>query len=245
MFQSVSKDQLNSIRGPKDDKAQFAGIELLDECIKEDQNLHNALEKSRKEYGEKNYDQFYKRIGQCVKKSSDLCQKIRGLMVEYGDPQGYKTLKSQIAHGQEPVPEDQKIQFMELKPEGIKIILPDLLPSRINYKNIKERAVENIDYVRCNYIGAFSEYFADKNYTFQDRVVIMIKHFYVSESAIKDDDNYDYKIITDMIAEYVLVDDSPKYCTKVYDYAIGDRNHTEISIFPVHDWLQHMELPFL
>lgn len=244
MFQEVGKEQLNAMNKIGESKAGFQQAELIDSCLKKNHQLQLQLEKTRRLLEQKEMGALYQKVGQCTKLSSDLTQGVRKLLISFGDPRGYEVLRGTFNPGEEVGEESERIQFEELQPQGMKIILPRLLPKRINYKDIRHKTIENLDYIRCSYVEAFSNYFADKNFTFQDRVVIYFKHIYSSDKYMKDDDNFDYKIITDMITQYVLVDDNPKYCTKVIDYGYGEQNHTEISIFPIHDWVHHIEMPF-
>lgn len=244
MFKEVDKKQLDSMNKTGEQKLGFQQAELIDCCLKKNHQLKSYLEKTRMFYDNKEMESLYEKVAQCTKMSSDLTQSIRKLLISFGDPKGFEILRDTLESGDIVEGESERIEFETLRPEGIKIILPRLLPKRINYKDIKNKSVENLDYIRCSYIGAFSSYFADKNFVFDDRVVIYFKHIYSSDHYMKDDDNYDYKIITDMITQYVLIDDNPKYCTKVIDYGYGNSNHTEVSIFPIHDWVHHIEMPF-
>lgn len=251
MFKLVSKNELNSLHKDTDPKQGIQNEGIIKDCILHTNRLQENLQKVHNLFEHKEFEEMYGAAEQCVKKSTDLCQMIRSLLISFGDPDGYGRLKnenirenSEESRGVEEAAASSAIQFEELGDAGIKIILPDLLPKRINYKNVRNKTVENLDYIRYGYLGAFSQYFDDKHYTFDNRVVILYKHIYASEKFIRDDDNFDYKIITDLIAEYVLVDDSPKYCMKIFDYGMGETNHSEISIFPVHEWLNYVEVPF-
>lgn len=239
MFRVVDKEELS---GSHKNKTPVASTELIDECLVEHDRLGKLLSRAKEKYQEKKFDDLYTLIGQSIKKSTDLCQNILNLSVSYGDPDGLKKLK-RGATG-EGSADSEKIQFVIMQ-TGLKIILPELLQYRISYNGIRKSMGENLDFIRYKYVPQFEHFFNDKKIRFDERVVILYKHYYQTERLVKDDDNFDYKIITDLISEYVLVDDSPKYCMKVYDYEVGAvKNHTEITIFPCSEWLNFIELPF-
>lgn len=132
-----------------------------------------------------------------------------------------------------------KLYFVERK-EHLRIIFPELLPPRIRYGE-GEHAL-SIQDIRNMYQPSFEEYARKPDkIRFNERVAIIYTFFYESEKKIKDYDNYETKLITDFIACNVLGEDSPRQCTIMYEYKIGDKDHTQIDIVPYRKLSEYMK----
>lgn len=243
MFYTVNKSELEKYneknKGKDCSDNIFVDINLIDSCIQKAELIIKKLQKINLYKDAKDFENLFKSSRRAVVDSEDLTQLIRTIPINFGDKDGYHNLKKDLAGNTGKG--ETKVTISIMNDQTIYIVLKDLLPRRLNNQKI----YENLDYIRCTYIEAFREFFQDKHIIYDERVVILFKHFYTSETGLVDDDNFDYKIITDIIAEYILVDDNPKRCMKVFDYGIAEERHTEITIFPIHEWLKYIEMPFV
>ena len=122
------------------------------------------------------------------------------------------------------------VKFIENE-DHIKIVFPDLLPKRINYAD-KANLLSYAD-LKQMYVPVFQSYYKNRAYKVWDRrVIIRYMHIYESEKKMRDFDNFETKIITDLITPLVNYDDSPKECMIMSEYRIGKKNHTEVDIIP-------------
>ena len=53
---------------------------------------------------------------------------------------------------------------------------------------------------------------------------------------MRDHDNIETNMVTDIVAMYVLPDDHPAVCSHYYCSAAGEEERTEIYIIPKHDF---------
>lgn len=191
----------------------------LDEIIQLSERLHRELLKLQEYEKDKKLEKLFMQSRRVVVKSEALTQKIRGIPIEYGDADAYKNLKYDLAA------KASDIGFF-YEDGVLQIILPELVPKRWKSGEI----FENLDYIRCSYREAFREYFSKQDIFFHEQILLEITHVYTKEEEVLDHDNLDTKIITDLIAEFVLVDDDPRHCKYLIDYRIGERKHSEFKI---------------
>lgn len=237
MFRTVSPDneaaQINS-----DLNNRFVDHQLLDNIIKKCSQVIKKVSKLKDYESLGDFENLYLNSRRVVSDCENLVQMTRTIPINFGDSNGYKNLKEDLIKSGE---EEGKVQISLLESDVINIVLPDLLPRRLQNGKI----FENLDYIRCQYIEAFRHYFQNKRIEYSERVVIYFKNYFTSEKNMIDDDNFDAKIITDIIAQYVLIDDNPKRCMKIFDYGIGEKRRTEIMIFPYSKIMNYIDIPFV
>lgn len=108
------------------------------------------------------------------------------------------------------------------------IIFPSLLPRRIK----KDSPLSHAD-IKQMYEPAFRKYFSDGKYRiYSQKAVIIYTHYFESQKDFVDHDNFETKVITDLITSWLLLDDSPKFCSIFMDYKIGEKCHTEVDVIP-------------
>ncbi len=123
---------------------------------------------------------------------------------------------------------------MSLDGERLHIVFPSLLPKRIERQN-NQAVYTNAD-IRQMYEPAFSKFFSgSKHKIYSKKAVIIYTHFFSSEREFRDHDNFETKIITDLITANMLLDDSPKHCAIFMDYKMGDHSHTEVDVMPFEE----------
>ena len=78
-----------------------------------------------------------------------------------------------------------------------------------------------------------------------DEAAIVFRHVYSEdrpERRARDHDNIETNTVSDIVAMFTLVDDSPKHCSHLYISALGNEERTEIYIVPkdeLCDFLKH------
>ena len=123
---------------------------------------------------------------------------------------------------------------MSLDGERLHIVFPSLLPKRIERQN-NQAVYTNAD-IRQMYEPAFSKFFSGRKHViYSKKAVIVYTHFFTSEREFRDHDNFETKIITDLITANMLLDDSPKHCAIFMDYKMGEQSHTEVDVMPFEE----------
>ncbi len=122
----------------------------------------------------------------------------------------------------------------EMEGERLHIVFPSLLPRRINNNSVK--TVYTSSDIRQLYEPSFRRFFENgKHVIYSKKAAIIYTHYFSSRKEFKDHDNFETKIITDLITGSLLLDDSPKNCAIVMDYKMGDKSHTEVDVIPFDD----------
>lgn len=136
------------------------------------------------------------------------------------------------------VKEESRIRYDMVKPVDVRffkedgylrIRLPELLPHRPHFDVVSYyvQLSYDVDSWRASYMDAFGKAFATGKYVmFSEKISLCyILHIYsgISKSRIPDCDNYDTKVITDIIASYILTDDSFLCCNQFVDAVIDDK----------------------
>lgn len=113
------------------------------------------------------------------------------------------------------------------------VSIPSLLPR-------KERG--NPSYIRATLSSAMKKYFAgNMREKMEDNCIFIFQHNYSkqrSEREYRDHDNIELNSVVDMIALYVLIDDSPLRCKHYYCSAISETDNTQIYIVPEDDFIK-------
>lgn len=118
--------------------------------------------------------------------------------------------------------------------EELHIILPELLPHRPQYDSAsgQMRYLYDVDKWRADYYSALSAEFLRGKYRLMEEKACMIFLNHVKGSLSPDIDNFEYKIITDILTLFILVDDSNRYLSQFMDVVEDDKNYTEIIVCP-------------
>ena len=110
------------------------------------------------------------------------------------------------------------------------IRIPALLP---------KKATGSPDYIRSYLYPAMRKFFEGKPpIRFKD-CVLAYRHVYDRtrpERAMRDHDNIETNMVTDIVAMYVLPDDGPGVCSHYYCSAAGSEDRTEVYVIPKHDF---------
>lgn len=113
------------------------------------------------------------------------------------------------------------------------IVMPTLLPK-------KNRGNKNSSYYVCGFLyPAMQNFFRGKQPVKYTDCVMIFRHIYQRdrpERQYRDHDNIEVKAVIDVIALYILFDDSPLRCSHYYCSAPGDENRTEVLVIPQNEF---------
>ena len=102
----------------------------------------------------------------------------------------------------------------------------------------------NVNYIRqCLYYEMRK--FRDKIRKHQKDCVLIYRHVYYNgfpERQMRDHDNIEINMVTDIIATYVLCDDGPSVCRHYYCSAKGSENRCEVYVVPQTDFEKWLEV---
>lgn len=129
---------------------------------------------------------------------------------------------------------DIKIGFTD--EDWFAVSLPALLPKK---KSGQPK------YIQESLRLVLEDYFAKNDFLLIDDCVIATCNIYKSdkESIWRDYDNIEHKAVLDVLASFVLVDDSPVFCGQLFDSFFGNEDATAIYFIPRDEmdiWLQYM-----
>lgn len=110
------------------------------------------------------------------------------------------------------------------------IRMPTLLP---------KKASGSADYIRSFLYPAMREFFDGKPPIRYKDCVLVFRHVYDRtrpERQMRDHDNIEVNMVSDIVAMYVLPDDNPSVCSHYYCSAAANEDRTEIYVVPKHDF---------
>lgn len=111
------------------------------------------------------------------------------------------------------------------------IRMPMLLP--------KKESKASREYLNSWLYPALSDYFRKLLVPMGRRCVIIYRHVYApdrAKSMYRDHDNIEIKQVTDAIAMFAVVDDSPGYCNNYHCSTRGTPSRTEVYVVPKDDF---------
>lgn len=109
--------------------------------------------------------------------------------------------------------------------------MPMLLP--------KKESKASREYLNSWLYPALSDYFRKLTTPVTRRCVIIYRHVYEParvKNMYRDHDNIEIKQVTDAIAMFAMVDDSPAYCSHYHCSARGNPARTEVYVVPKEDF---------
>ena len=101
------------------------------------------------------------------------------------------------------------------------------------------------EYVRGILAPELKRFFADKANVRYPECVLIFRHVYDRtdpESGRRDYNNAEVKIVRDLVAMYVMVDDNPFVCETYYLSAPGDVPRTDIFVVPQSEFLKWLQV---
>lgn len=203
--------------------SDFVDDEIFDTLSKDYKKIESLLPKIKNAVDSNNWEKFSNDLISCIKAAEVMVQKMKTLPIYFGIDKAVMNSASYL--------KETELLKIEQHDDMFKIVFRDLLPRRMKNGNVSE----NLDYLRNHYYTAFENFFSEKRgfCKYTERVVLIYKNYYANSKEVIDDDNFDIKLITDFISQYMLIDDNPVRCMKLFDYGYSDKKHSEIWIYPV------------
>ena len=102
----------------------------------------------------------------------------------------------------------------------------------------------NVNYIRQCLYYEMIKFFNEHIHELQKDCVIIYRHVYYNgfpERQMRDHDNIEINMVTDILATFVLRDDGPSVCRHYYCSAKGNENRCEVYVVPQTDfekWLK-------
>lgn len=155
--------------------------------------------------------------------SSRLCGRLSSEMLMFPNSFGYKDSYKKVRRELATV----KDVIFEKKGGAYLIRIPELLPHKMHtdYTDHTMKYIYDIDAWRASYYEAFAKEFQyGKINMSSDKVSICyLLHIPTNmQKGIPDTDNYDTKVMTDIISEFILYDDGYRFCNYFVDVIPDD-----------------------
>lgn len=113
-----------------------------------------------------------------------------------------------------------------------RLCIPALLP---------KKGSGSADYIRSFLYPAMQEYFQRKEPVRFTDCVLVYRHVYDRnrpERRMRDHDNIETNMVSDIVAMYVMPDDAPSVCSHYECSVKGEDDHTEVYVVPRMDFPQ-------
>lgn len=113
-----------------------------------------------------------------------------------------------------------------------RLCIPALLP---------KKGSGSADYIRSFLYPAMQEYFQEKEPVRFTDCVLVYRHVYDRnrpERRMRDHDNIETNMVSDIVAMYVMPDDAPWVCSHYECSVMGEDDHTEVYVVPRTDFSQ-------
>ena len=173
----------------------------------------------RHHYANGNKEKTYENSFQLAKKAESLTLLARSLPCYTGNPKAANDMEKHIA---DVIPVD--IGFTK---EGwFSVRIPKLLP---------KKGSGNVNYMRGILTPTLRNFFEGKELVRYEDCVLIYRHVYgphYEKRCMRDHDNIETYMISDMIAAFVLRDDNPYLCNNYDCTAEGEAERTEIYVVP-------------
>lgn len=184
------------------------------------------IEKTLRE--EENCDNLFEQLTSVSKSIANKSDRISEILADFGIIPKTTDVRTDIL--------DVELNFRFFE-DTIIIELPELLPHRPVYDVCTKtmRYFYDYDKWKNSYEKAFRKQFEHGKFSiYDDKVcVIFLHHFDKKKKRVPDPDNLETKAIIDIIALYLLRDDSHKYMSHYVDAVEDDRSFTEIIVCPI------------
>ena len=239
-FDELTEDEFEDYVSNFQDKSETTTKERLSERLDTIQSgllrNHGSLKKvvTALNNDEKDMDLFSE-LTTIAKSISRKADQIYGILLEYGI--------TQKEEHTETITEIADVHFRSFE-DTLIIELPELLPHRPSFDTVRKKMNYYYDYAKwkTKYEAAFRrEYEYGKFKIYNNKVcMIFLHHYDKTRKTYPDPDNLETKAIIDIIALYVIRDDSYKFMSHYVDVVEDDRDFTEIIVCPLeklHDYI--------
>ena len=216
----------------------------LEEAIDKLKYIQKAYKRQQKEFDvliellqNKCFDEVYDKCAEFGIKLDRLSTRVKTFPFEIGE----KSSNAKVRLGNAAL--NGRELIFKRNSEYLEVILPELLPHKQQYnaETGKMHFYYDIDSWKANYYNQFAKEFETGKYgMFYEKVSICyVMHIAENmKNGVADTDNYDTKVMTDIITTYLLYDDNFLCCNYMVDIVIDDNCHdvddcfTDIIICP-------------
>ena len=204
-------------------------IKMLNNIDSRIEKLKSVSTEIRNRYMNDNLIASYNAAMKLEQLSEELVLKTRVLPAYTGMRKAYDDVQS-IISATFPI----EMSFTDNNWFHLKI--PALLPK-------KEKG--SVEYIRAALFPAMQEFFENREVIRFDNATIIFKHIYDGnrpERKMRDHDNIEVNMVTDIVAFYVLRDDNPTFLSHYYCSSTGECDYTDVFVIPQSDFLKWLYL---
>ena len=129
-------------------------------------------------------------------------------------------------------------------------ILKQEIPVKIGYTKegwfsvripmlLPKKSKGSTDYIRSFLYPAMRDFFVEKSPVRYREAVLIYRHVYDRrrpERQMRDHDNIEINMVSDIVAMYVMPDDGPAVCAHYYCSAAAEQERTEVYVVPKGDF---------
>lgn len=133
----------------------------------------------------------------------------------------------------------------------VEAILKQEIPVEIGYTKegwfsvripmlLPKKSKGSTDYIRSFLYPAMRDFFIEKPPVRYREAVLIYRHVYDRrrpERQMRDHDNIEINMVSDIVAMYVMPDDGPAVCAHYYCSAAAEQERTEVYVVPKGDFL--------
>ena len=132
----------------------------------------------------------------------------------------------------------------------VEAILKQEIPVEIGYTKegwfsvripmlLTKKSKGSTDYIRSFLYPAMRDFFVEKSPVRYREAVLIYRHVYDRrrpERQMRDHDNIEINMVSDIVAMYVMPDDGPAVCAHYYCSAAAEQERTEVYVVPKGDF---------
>lgn len=132
----------------------------------------------------------------------------------------------------------------------VEAILKQEIPVEIGYTKegwfsvripmlLPKKSKGSTDYIRSFLYPAMRDFFVEKPPVRYREAVLIYRHVYDRrrpERQMRDHDNIEINMVSDIVAMYVMLDDGPAVCAHYYCSAAAEQERTEVYVVPKGDF---------
>lgn len=200
-------------------KEENSFIKILDRAELTQRSMRAQMEYARRFYRDANIQAAYNAALNLEEVSERLVLLTRSLPAYTGCPLAQTAVEMRMSVS---IP----VEIGFTKEGWFSLRIPALLPKKSN---------GSADYVRSFLYPAMRDFFWKQPPVRFNDCVLIYRHVYDRDRPdrqLRDHDNIEVNMVSDIIALYVLPDDGPKVCSHYYCSASGYHDRTEVYVVP-------------
>ena len=222
----LDEEQLKEYANSQSEEAQQSS--RIDEAIESFKYINELYRTREKDFGKilkllrgKNFDDVYNACADLGIQLDRLSTRVKMYPFEIGEKSSDKKIRLNKANSN-----GKKLSFYRNN-FCLRVIMPELLPHKQQYDNStgKMKYYYDIDSFKATYYEQFLREFESGKYRLFSEKVSICYIMHISQSmkgSVFDTDNYDTKVMTDIIATFLLHDDNFLCCNYFVDIVVDD-----------------------